>query len=847
MRKSNILNEVSRIHDLMGVKSVINEQGTMVNLIKNLIKTTASSVDNVFDDAADILVAQGKMTRQEADDAVRILKSDTDLMGSIRTKYTKTNFDNNVIQLADDMAISRKIDDIVAASGEESVAKYVRSMKTLPESQIQKLTQGVISKMFKEGSLPNAQRGYAAVLNFWKNQLQNNFNNPNIILNLTDFNNSQIMWAYEYCTKALTREGTNFTDDMAKEFIDFFDNRFKNEPEIKSLIDQYRNAGRIDDAAGVITPPKLREPLDLPEQLSDGASKKNPFKKFDATLRDFGKDIKQLSKTYSWFDKFYINVYRPLYRWWITSFESQFYKLQNLAKTGKLNPDFSFYTKKFEDAFNTGFDKFVKSGVEGKGMSSSYVKEIKDKLVKLKNPATPKSPTTGFNMDLKELWDIFTKNARTKLTGVELEQFNLFVKAIEKQESSYFYSSIDELFSDGAKSTSTKTPSDLYGNAKEFESTISTKIDNVTNSTAETILKNIFKYRDRLLSFFLSGTFKTPKDVERYLIANGFSGKSTSKYVAGRLFMAYVILPTAVGIAEAAYDGFIKTKGLKGDTVYSEDEIINLLGGYVGPRIMDRLMGKGVVSMFTGVGADEWWEAALLAQPGLADDTVYDIISLLGNTTKSGGETPEEMTKRLANEEATNDTNKKLEEDYNLAKRKDERLISQGKQPFYVNKIADNDFNNISVVKALIDSSVSKGFITQDGANFLKKNLKYIPKIPKDFISLVREKQKELTSMGEEALENLRSLDDLYGNIDDKKSNTVVPRGEIGSIVLSSKDGDYLVLTGMPSYPTTTASVLETILSNGEIVWVTPKFTDLNTSTDRVYNNLSTFVEKYNK
>lgn len=852
MKKSNILNEVTRIQDLMGVKPIISEQGLMVNLIKNLIKTTASSVDNVFDDAADILVAQGKMTRQEADDAIRTLKSNSDLMSSIRTKYTKTNFDNNVIQLADDLAISRKIDDIVANSGQPNVAKFVEAMKTLPDAQIQKLTQGVISKMFKEGSLPNAQKGYEMALSFWKKQLEDNFKNstgellPDIILNLTDFNNSQIMWAYAYCTKALGRQGTNFTDDMAKEFIDFFDGRFKNEPEIKSLIEQYRSSGRIDETAGVITPPKLREPLDLPQQLSDTGSKKNPFKVYDATLRDFGKDIKQLSNTYSWFDKFYINVYRPLYRWWITSLESQFYKLQNLSKTGKLNPNFSFYTKKFEDAFNTGFDQFVKTD-QGKGMSSSYIKEIKDKLVKLKNPSTPKSPTTAFSIDLKELWNIFTKNARTKLTGTELEQFNLFVKAIEKQESTYFYSSIDELFSDGAKSTSTKTPSDLYANAKEFESTISTKMDAITNSTAETIFKNIFKYRDRLLSFFLSGTFKTPKDVERYLIANGFSGKSTSKYVAGRLFIAYVVLPTAVGIAEAAYDGFIKTKGLKGDTVYSEDEIINLLGGYVGPRIMDRLMGKGLVSVFTGVGADEWWEAALLAQPGLADDTVYDIITLLGNTTKSGGETTQEMTIRLANEETAKNINKDLEEDYKEAKLQDDRLVRQGKQPYHVNEIADNELNNISSARNRINDLVSSGDITEEGATFLKNSLKYVPKVPKDFLQLVREKQKDLVSMGQKGLSELNGLDELYGKLGDKAINNNLPKSNVGSLVLTSKDGDYLVLTGNRNYPTTTSTVFNTIIDNGEIVWVTPKFNDLNTSTDREYNNLSTFVEKYKK
>jgi polyhydroxyalkanoate synthesis regulator phasin len=845
MKKSNILNEVTRIQDLMGVKPIISEQGVMVNLIKNLIKTTASSVDNVFDDAADILVAQGKMTRQEADDAVRSLKSNSDLMSSIRTKYTKTNFDNNVIQLADDLAISRKIDDIVANSGQPSVAKFVEAMKTLPEAQIQKLTQGVISKMFKEGSLPNAQRGYDAVLSFWKSQLENNLRNPDIILNLTDFNNSQIMWAYDYCTRALGRQGTNFTDDMAKEFIDFFDDRFRNEPEIKNLIDQFRRSGRIDETAGVITPPKLREPLDLPQQLSDSGSKKNPFKEYDKRLRDFGKDIQQLSKKYNWFEKFYINVYRPLYRSWIIAFEAQVYKLQSLIKTGDLTPTFNFYTKKFEDAVNTGFGQFVNSG--GKA-NKTYIREIKDKLIKLKNSATPLSPKTGFEMSLKELWELFVKNAESKLTGVELEQFKLFVKSIENQESTYFYSSIDELFNAGAKATGTKTPKDVYASIKETESTIASKMDSVTDSTFDSILKNTLKYRDRLFSLFISGAFRTPKDVERYLVTKGFTGSSTAKYVSGVLFISYVILPTAVGLLEAAYDGFIKSKGLKGDEVYSDNPLLNVLGEYVGPRVLDRMMGKGVISLVTGVGgSDEWLEAALLAHPGLAEDTIYDLITLWGYTNKSDGETEEQMATRIANEKTTDSINKDLEEDYNQAKLKDDRLVNRGLQPVFVNKIADNDLNNISIVKSRIDGLVTSGDITKEDAVFLKNSLKYVPKVPKDFLELVREKQKELIRLGQQGLSELNSLDQLYGKLGSNTNENNIPKSDVGSIVLTSKDGDYLVLIGLTKYPSTTSEVLEIIKDNGEIVWVTPKFSDLNTNTDREYNNLSTFVEKYKK
>jgi hypothetical protein len=101
-----------------------------------------------------------------------------------------------------------------------------------------------------------------------------------------------------------------------------------------------------------------------------------------------------------------------------------------------------------------------------------------------------------------------------------------------------------------------------------------------------------------------------------------------------------------------------------------------------------------------------------------------------------------------------------------------------------------------------------------------------------------------LFSFSLEKQEILKSLK-FIGNI--SNSHIVEFNFSSLSLVLTSKDGDYLVLTGNRNYPTTTSAVFNTIIDNGEIVWVTPKFNDLNTSTDREYNNLSTFVEKYKK
>ena len=846
-KNQKIINEISRVRELMGVKTIINEQGPWILLIKNLIKQGASNVDMVFDDVADLLISQGKVTRAQADEAIALLKQNADLVDNIRTKYTKTNFDNNVVGVADDVVIANKIADILKKSGSNSAEKFAAAMKTIPESQIQKITLGVINKLFKEGALPNAQRGFDSVLAFWKKQLKDNLTNDNIILNLSDFRSSQKMWAYDYCNRALLVEGTNFTDDMAEEFINLFDNRLMNDTEIRQLLEDYRLAGKIDDAAGVINPPKLKTPLDLPQQLSETGSKKNPFKVLPANLRNFGKNITStLQTSYGKLYTFYINKFRPNFRAWLLTPEAGFYKLQNLARVGNLTQEFASYTAKFEEAFNIGFSNFVSGG--GKKISKQYINEIKDKLLKLKNAKTPLNPVDNFDMELKDLWDTYIRNAKTQLSGTDLEQFNQFVKLIEGQESTYFYSSLDELFEVGSKEAGIKPPRSYIDAALKLEKEIATKADTVTNDIVTLVFNKVKKHGEKLKSLFLSGTLKTPREVEMYIIKKGFSLNSGTKLLAGILFISYVVLPTIVGLFEAAWDGLNKNKGLVGRDVYSNNPILNVLGGYVGPRVLDNIMGKGVFDLMFNTGEDrEWWQALAVVIPGYADNSVMDLINLMIGTTKKEGETKQQRIDRELNESGTESFNKNLEKDYKTAVEKDKVLISKGQLPTNVNKIADNDLNNIEVVKNRINDLATNGDITQPEANFLKTRLKYVPKVPLDFLYLVKQKQKDLVaSKDADDLKELIKLDGMFGKLENLKVENI-PKSDVGSIVLVSKSGaEYLVLLAIRDYPTTTMDVFNTIKGEGEIVWVSPKFTELNTSTDREYNNISTFVKQYN-
>jgi hypothetical protein len=223
-----------------------------------------------------------------------------------------------------------------------------------------------------------------------------------------------------------------------------------------------------------------------------------------------------------------------------------------------------------------------------------------------------------------------------------------------------------------------------------------------------------------------------------------------------------------------------------------------------------------------------------------------DLINLWRFTTKKDGERAQQLIDRTATENSVKKIDKELKEDYDKAVEKDKVLKSKGLVPIYVDKIANNDFNKVNITKKRIDDLVSSGDITQKDADFLKTRLKYVPKVPLDFLFLVKQKQRELISKGAEKLGELQELDGAFGNVENIDVNKI-PKSSVGSLVLVSKSGDeYLVLNALTKYPTTTTDVLDTIISLGEVAWVKPKFTDLDSSTEREYNSISTFIKQYN-
>ena len=162
-------------------------------------------------------------------------------------------------------------------------------------------------------------------------------------------------------------------------------------------------------------------------------------------------------------------------------------------------------------------------------------------------------------------------------------------------------------------------------------------------------------------------------------------------------------------------------------------------------------------------------------------------------------------------------------------------------------QISNTQQVGLSVIKSAVDDMVKEGFITEEQGVFVKNNMKYIPKLPKDYLQMVKQKQKELVAT-DNAGELLIKMNTIFGgsNID---INTIsIPKGvDLGSIVLNGGGSNYLVVSKGGVNYAMPKSVYESFPKGQEIMWVTPEFNNLALNTERTYNTIKDFIDTYYK
>lgn len=289
----NLLVEISRIQELMGIqdKGLIMEQGIMP-FVKMFLKKGVT-FEKAIDDAADLLVSSGKMSRAEVDEAIKILKNEKALVDDINRTYKK------IPTINDNVRIQTYIDDLIKRSGSKNLDNFIQKITTLTQKEVDTMTsEGVkwllanqkweiITRSFNEIFVPDIIK-----------LLEGGFNLTKVKLNLTDFENAfssfcknaaddfvekykntlQKMYDEKTVDKKTGKVFIKTKDELDKLLLsadkevgepvfEYFKKKFdwRQSDEISSLIEDYKKLNKIDDSA-----PSISKPI---------YGKNNPFEK----------------------------------------------------------------------------------------------------------------------------------------------------------------------------------------------------------------------------------------------------------------------------------------------------------------------------------------------------------------------------------------------------------------------------------------------------------------------------------------------------------------------------------------------------------------------------------------
>lgn len=855
-----ILSEINRINQLMGVKPLLVEQSVWLNLIKQLIKSGASTVDTVIDDVAELLVAQGKMTRTEADDAARILKTDDGFMSSMRSNYTKNKLDYGLAASADDL-IKKKVDDLLLRTGNENVDTFVKKLATVSDTEYEKITKNVISKMYKAGALPNAQKGYDVVVSFWKRKLEEYVDNPYVYLNLEDFERSQIMWAYDYCKRALIVPQTTFTDDMAEEFIEMFKKRFNEEPEIQSLIQRYKDADRIDISEPIISKPSLTSVLDEPKELN-AASTKSAFKDIDevtqeSNLIDNTTGIPNSGKVkfiFRWGNRQWseniINILRGFGRKpesFVTDLNDTLAKINELGKKlDDLNPGDSDY-KTIMGEFKT-LSKQLKSDMvllqTPEKMFISVWEDVKKSIL---------GAATEAGVDGNKIISALDNNDK----AVSISNFIKYIESVQSEvRISDVYSGYEtplEYLKSWAKGFSDyKNEVEELWKKTGSETGYAGKIIAVATKFLIDGLSVIFKRAANYLTF---GTLRYTSTIQKTIALGRFTKLQSIKTMMLLYIEITLISNLIVPQLEFLRDWYIS---------YSEMELYAELEKGLSP-------------------VEKYWENMKQRIPGLGNEfewnPFYNPISPITGEVGLGfrpAPLPEFIAGRLgfvktvAETDTQIDQNKRRESDLNKELSEKEKEIIKNSDSTNLSKY--NKLNDEEKKKVLLDNGYTnlKDFmqmpeiyepdgLTKEDAEFISKNIRFVPGLPPDYFNILKFTDPDLYADYDKVKESIKT----YSQMLSKNPKTKPPqdvqdymkklksKNKIeGYNVLRGGDKDFIILDhddvkdmkislntkspeGLPLY--------------GTVVWVTPSTDELGPNTKREYHNLKTFIEKYKK
>jgi hypothetical protein len=321
---------------------------------------------------------------------------------------------------------------------------------------------------------------------------------------------------------------------------------------------------------------------------------------------------------------------------------------------------------------NMYFDNFTKNiegtiiNYRGGDISLGEIKKLKDQFRRLKSAADMD------NLYYASLWTDLNGYLSKTLDKNSFESWGKITKKLMSEKgSAWRWVSWKEIISD-AKITEEAQESLLKyskgGNKTVLESIFTTSLLQKSEDIYKIGVKKIWKQRIglKLLSAFTTGSFKTPKEMEEFLLKNGYATKNVNvgikgvgiklnaggAYYLNRLLWRYIALPIIFTLVEW---------GIIGGMERMYGELDNKDGVDVGIDILiKRLIRKPIISDF--VSSEEFKEAAPDWYEALNPFLDLIVSSPLSNFTKHWVESQFILDQKTPEEKDLEEFDEKIEE-----------------------------------------------------------------------------------------------------------------------------------------------------------------------------------------
>ena len=888
--KKELISEISRIQELMGVQKLIVEQWTwlkslatnaprsfdsFMTILKSVRKKGVDLTDSEIDEIQLKLIEAGGLTDDEIESLMKVLKND------VEVRKILTSTDDFLSDLA-----KKFPDDAVPSSALAGLSKI-----KLSTEQIQKVSEDAIKALLRNKNHPMYRfyrmldDGFYEVI-YGISTSGQMLSNVDEVFDLMDDN-------INYLIKHNVKVGKinpsiidpNLLFQQTSEFMRNFSNT-------KQLLDEMVENKQVfgypkrtktvkyGDAPLGINPDEMLKSIggveidakflskydellqknqdELNDQQKQFIKDVDNFKKgVDVNLKDslefvirserleeLGNTFKILSAKNSNFDAWYVKYFRPLFRWWTTVWEIAARTIVNFS----FKPKFETYAKEFEKVFGEGLAAYRGVAQNPANLDPYYLFKIKDRLLKLRSEIILDPARYSQELFVEDLWKYFKENAVKQLkTTQDIESFQSFCRVVDEQPPGFRSASIRDLFNkasaDDGGPNFEKMSQDMGKNMEDMVKTI--KNNEVTSKIPTGLSK--FIMNSNFISWFTTGSWKTPREVEKLLATQGYRGRVAYKNAIYNIGIKYLLVPLIAGIIVALKDSFTKSANIKG--MDTKDK--TLFEAYWLPQYVDFIMGKSILEFglenYFGElpGGNEWTQVLQQAVPGFADNTIIQLWNRISYYKDKQGEydnvidaTKAEVGERTSQEE--------IEQNDKIIEKTNDRLEKRVEEVGY-DQIIETQQIALSSFKNRVDDLVKEGIIDKEQGEFVKNNMKYVPKLPKDYLKMVKQKQKEMVAAGN-AGELLTKMNTIFGVSNIDLTSVSIPRGvDLGSIVLNGNNVQYLVVLQNKLHYSLPNSVHEKFPKGQEIMWVTPEFNNLDLNTERTYNTIKDFIDAYYK